>query len=293
MHDQSDISVGDQEEEREPTNGLDEFFHQCLAYRSGGEYLEALQFVSRFTKYAPLNAFLIYAQRPTATFVATSSRWRSRFGRKVKCSARPIVILAPNSPVTFVYDVEDTTGKPLPAYFHEPFKVKGYLEAEVWKKTVENCEKRDRIRIDFTEKSALNAGCIYKNSMIGGGTVPAGMPKYIVEIGEMLFSLEEKYTTLVHELAHLYCGHLGGDEDGWWPDRRRLTLSQREIEAESVCFIVAQRAGMETKSVGYLAGYFREHEKDLATISIKRVLEVATYIVKMGKESLALRKKQS
>ncbi|PYX70752.1 MAG: hypothetical protein DMG72_18250, partial [Acidobacteria bacterium] len=32
---------------------------------------------------------------------------------------------------------------------------------------------------------------------------------------------EEQYSTLVHELAHIHCGHLGGDADGWWPDRKR------------------------------------------------------------------------
>ena len=33
-------------------------------------------------------------------------------------------------------------------------------------------------------------------------------------------SVETKYATLVHELAHLYCGHLGTPNEKWWQDRR-------------------------------------------------------------------------
>ncbi len=47
---------------------------------------------------------------------------------------------------------------------------------------------------------------------------------------------DEQYVTLAQELAHIHCGHTGGDQDGWWPDRRRLGVQKVEFEAESVCF---------------------------------------------------------
>jgi hypothetical protein len=34
---------------------------------------------------------------------------------------------------------------------------------------------------------------------------------------------EARYGTLVHELAHLYCGHLGTPNARWWPDRQNLS----------------------------------------------------------------------
>jgi hypothetical protein len=49
---------------------------------------------------------------------------------------------------------------------------------------------------------------------------------------------ESRYATLVHELAHLYCGHLGTPDDGWWPDRQNLSLTVCEFEAESVSDLV-------------------------------------------------------
>ena len=106
---------------------LNEFFKACVGFRKTDTSMEAMRFVGRFTDYAPINAFLIYTQRPTATFVATRSRWRSRFGRTLKEAARPIVILAPMSPVAFVYDLEDTDGKRIPKYYDEPYKVTGNL----------------------------------------------------------------------------------------------------------------------------------------------------------------------
>ena len=51
----------------------------------------------------------------------------------------------------------------------------------------------------------------------------------------------ERFVTIAHELAHIFCGHLGGsvshgskgqDESGW-PDRRGLGKHEREIEAEA------------------------------------------------------------
>jgi hypothetical protein len=48
-----------------------------------------------------------------------------------------------------------------------------------------------------------------------------------------VLSAEARYGTLVHELAHLYCGHLGTPNGRWWPDRQNLSLAVREFEAES------------------------------------------------------------
>ena len=34
---------------------------------------------------------------------------------------------------------------------------------------------------------------------------------------------EIKYATLAHELAQLYCGHLGAPDERWWPNRTILS----------------------------------------------------------------------
>ena len=59
-------------------------------------------------------------------------------------------------------------------------------------------------------------------------------------------SPESRYATLVHELAHLYLGHLGTPSHHWWPDRARLVPEVKEFEAESVSYLVCGRAGIDT-----------------------------------------------
>src|SRR5258708_974147 len=60
-----------------------------------------------------------------------------------------------------------------------------------------------------------------------------------------ILSAEARYGTLVHELAHLYCGHLGTPNGRWWPDRQDLSQGVREFEAESVSYLVCTRRGIK------------------------------------------------
>jgi hypothetical protein len=87
-------------------------------------------------------------------------------------------------------------------------------------------------------------------------------------------SREASYATLVHELAHLYCGHLGTPNENWWPDRRGLDVSRREFEAESVCYLVCGRAGIDNPSDKYLAGYMQENST-VPDISLECVMTTA------------------
>ncbi len=63
-----------QNKQRDHNQALNEFFQSCSEFRKTDTFIDAMRFVARFTNYAPINAFLIYTQRPTATFVATPSR---------------------------------------------------------------------------------------------------------------------------------------------------------------------------------------------------------------------------
>src|ERR1035438_1449924 len=60
---------------------------------------------------------------PTQTvgYVATPSDWMTEFERKVKPDARPLMMLRPFGPVMFVFDIDDTEGKPAPADLMRPF----------------------------------------------------------------------------------------------------------------------------------------------------------------------------
>lgn len=67
---------------------------------------------------------------------------------------------------------------------------------------------------------------------------------------------------MAHELGHLFLGHLGKDKYLNVPERPPLQHSQRELEAESVSYIVCTRNGVLSKSESYLA----DHVKDDTTV---------------------------
>jgi hypothetical protein len=102
-------------------------------------------------------------------------------------------------------------------------------------------------------------------------------------------SAESKYATLAHELGHLYCGHLGTPNEKWWPDRRGLPIEVLEFEAESICYLLCTRLGLENASAEYLAGYVRKCEAT-PPISLDRVMKSSWLIEQMGKDRLPLRK---
>lgn len=99
---------------------------------------------------------------------------------------------------------------------------------------------------------------------------------------------EAQYATLVHELAHLYCGHVGTPNEKWWPDRQRLPHEAREFEAESVSYLICQRLGIESPSVAYLAGYLKD--KEPPEISLECVMKSTGLIEQMGQKRLKPRK---
>ncbi|PEN04739.1 hypothetical protein CRI93_14615 [Longimonas halophila] len=84
------------------------------------------------------------------------------------------------------------------------------------------------------------------NNPVNGAGVRGG------RVSSGVDTAEEQYAAFAHEMAHLFCGHLGSTETDWWPDRRSLTPAQREIEAESVAYLVCRRAGLHSLSERYL-----------------------------------------
>ena len=125
-------------------NGINELFES-------DKYQQYLSTMSRFHRYSVNNTMLIYMQRPDATHVAGFNKWRDQFGRNVLKGEKGIRIIAPtpykkkveeiktdpetNAPlldadgkaiieekeiripmfkVLSVFDVSQTTGKPLP-----------------------------------------------------------------------------------------------------------------------------------------------------------------------------------
>lgn len=80
-----------------------------------------------------------------------------------------------------------------------------------------------------------------------------------------------------HELGHLFLGHLGSDKYLNIPDRPRLEHRQRELEAESVAYIVCGRNGVENNSKTYLAAYVKENTtvETVETLDLYQVMRAS------------------
>lgn len=291
--------------EESAKHALDELFDATQRYSSSGGFRELVSFVRRFRFYSPFNAFLIHLQRPGARYAAPPARWKRDYLRVIRPDAMPIVILQPMGPVMFVFDVSDTEpldGAPqLPPEVENPFDVTdgriGYELVE----TVENA-KRDGIRILGKKLGSQGAGSIRPagSESVAPLKFPAGKEekgnarfvevkvRYELIINQDL-TPEARYMTVAHELAHLYCGHLGTPNRKWWPDRRGLEKNVAEFEAESAAYLVCARLGLKNPSEAYLFNYLDEN-KQVPNISLECVMKTAGLIESMGQKVLKPRK---
>lgn len=280
---------------------LDELFSLARQYNSSQAYFDLLKFVAQFRFYSPYNAMLIHTQMPGAKYVAPPNRWLRDYDRRIKTEARPIVILQPKGPVMFVFDVIDTEtlagARPLPPEVENPFRVRQGKVGKELVVTIENA-KRDGIHIVEQQAGSQSAGKIqsvargrYLNFVVKRKQklVSESIPLRYEVILNSNHSVEEKYATLVHELAHLYCGHLGTPNEKWWPNRRGLSITVCEFEAESVSYLVCKRLGIDSPSEEYLAGFLQEQDQT-PPISLECVMKSAGLIEQMGKTNLKLRK---
>lgn len=280
---------------------LDELFNSAHQYKSSKAYHELLKFVGRFRFYSPFNAMLIHIQLPGATFVAPPHRWLHSYQRLIKPWAHPLIILRPMGPVMFVFDVKDTEAQegapPLPPEVEQPFAVTGGKIGSELDQTKENA-KRDGINITEGDAGSQSAGAIRvaRPSRHLKALAKLNPEPEFIQVPlryELLLnsnhSPEAKYATLAHELAHLYCGHLGTPNNKWWPDRRGLTYAQREFEAESVCYLLCARLGIANPSHEYLSNFVAANE-DTPSISLDCVMKAAGLIEQMGREHLKPRK---
>lgn len=260
---------------------LDQLLEQSRLYESSRDYYELLQFIVCLREFAPFNAMLLHIQKPGLTYAASATDWAQRFDRTVKRKARPLLILMPFAPVSLVYDIQDTEGSPVPESVYT-FPVKGEITESAWAKCL-RLVRNNELEVEEFDGGDGEAGLIevVRSETSDGDMVDNARYKIMINGNH---ALSTQYATLAHELAHLFLGHLGRDSRLKIPDRRNTKAAQKEIEAESVCFIVCGRAGLESKSERYLTQFVDEHttveQMDLyqvqkATRDVEKHLKVA------------------
>lgn len=236
------------------------------------QYKEFLAFSSRFYNYSLNNQLLIWAQKPSATYVAGFGTWK-KMGRYVKKGEKGIKILAPmhfkttktnedgeEELVEFnryrtisVFDISQTEGNEQSPTLQEFVQtVPGETELyDMMKKVspfpveeLENCEGADGYFNLKTKEIKIWS----KNPT------------------------SHRLLTLVHEIAH---GLLHSDR------KSSPTKKIREIEAESVGFVVCHALGIDTSinSIGYLASYGGRSTMDFVEDSRERINQAAKKIL--------------
>ncbi len=275
-------------------NAVDEIFSSSHRLHTGQEYVNFLNFISRFPNYSPLNCFLLFIQNPSISYVATARTWTRKFRRRPKMDARPMVILAPMGPIRFVFDIKDTQGHPVANGLLESPPSKPRHFRKVYENTLFNCT----IQGITVYETSLEQG----NADTATRITPALRKKYkdlhlkkdsnYLIIVDQQHSLEDKYSSLIYELGHIFCGHLGIDSNAWWSERRSVNVLSEQIEAESTAFLVCRRNGLHACSKKYLTAQASSNQQ-LPIFSLNAVLQAANYIEDMGKSRWHKPKKSS
>jgi len=262
------------DEEDESRRLLDQLLEDSRLYRHSKDYMDLLKTISLLREFAPFNAMLLQIQKPGLMYAATQKDWWENFSRWPKEDSRPLLILWPFAPVVFVYDFLDTEGEDLPA---DMYAFPAYGELKYLKlQNFYNLCKKNQIEIELINAGDSKAGeirCIYRGSSKKDGS------HYKLKINENHI-LPAQFTTLAHELGHLFLGHLGEDKKLKIAERRPAQLKDREIEAESVAYLVCNRNGIKPKSQTYLSA-FVEQDTLIGSIDIYSIMKAAGEVEKL------------
>jgi hypothetical protein len=240
---------------------LEQLLVESRLYRQSKDYKDLLDFVVRMRNFAPFNAMILQIQKPGLRFAASKFDWWHRFKRTVREGSRPLIILWPFGPIALVYDLDDTEGESLPDSVKHTFRADGKLPLNYINQFMPLLNKQGIILelIDFGDAHAgdVKAGKNDEGLMIGEQSKDVKKrPSYLIRINSN-HDPNVQFVTLIHELAHLFLGHLGPDKYLKIVERRRPNHEIGELEAESVAYLVCHRNGVKSKSEEYLVNYVK------------------------------------
>lgn len=230
---------------------LDDLIDSSRLYKTTKDYFELMKFISQMRNFAPFNAMLLNIQKPGLRFAASARDWRIKFGRTPKKYARPLLILWPFGPVALVYDVMDTEGDDIPEDVFS-FISTGPMDDNRLNSIINGMTCK-HIQWECADRGDSHAGTI---RVIKRSTESSSPSIYSVMINSN-HPAPVKFTSMAHELAHLYLGHLGSDKKLKIQSRRALPHEKKELEAESVAYLIGCRNGVTSKSQTYLTSHVK------------------------------------
>ena len=258
---------------------LDKLFAEVKAYKETRNYGEMLNFIGRFRDIAPFNLMLVQIQKPGSRYIATAEDWRIRFDRRPKPGARPLVIMHPFGPVRFVYELSDTEGKDFPQKLLNPFRAKADKK-EISERQLEKFIRNNLYLNGFAvrpENYGTNlAGRVQTLNILGTHNEKRFRLPFAITINQNHDPVT-RFATIYHELGHVYCGHLYNPNVKYLPKCYNLPGQIEEFEAESVCWLLCERHGIENPSAEYLSSYL-DKNAEIPDISIDTVLKAVKAI---------------
>jgi hypothetical protein len=253
---------------------LDSLLEEARLYTSTRAFMELLNFVITLPHIAPFNAMLLQIQKRGLSYVATRFQWWALFRRVPKEGARPLVVLKAFGPVDFVYDILDTEGPPLPDGV-QSFFARGPITAATMRQFEVRLLKA-HIDLLWMDEGDRSAGSIRQ---AGALRTKEGSFNYQILLNGN-HAPPVQFATLAHELGHLCLSHLGPDKDLGIAERPRISDDLRELEAESVSYLVCKRNEVETSSASYLAEYVRSNS-NIGHLDVYQVLKAAGHVERL------------
>lgn len=239
-----------------------------------GQYAAYLTAMSKFHHYSFGNTMLIFMQCPNATHVAGYHDWRRNFGRQVKRGERGITILAP-CPYRRREEVEETAPDGSTATTIQLVQRVGFRTVTVF--DISQTEGKPLPEI----AKKLTGDVAQYESMVAAIRSISPYPIHIERfpsdaygccnfVEQRIFvqpdmSQAQTIKTMIHEVSHAKLHAPIEDGDGETPPQRKRRFV-REMEAESVAYVVCQHFGIDTAdySFGYVAGW--SHGKNLSQL---------------------------
>lgn len=254
------------------------------------QYKNYLKAMSKFHNYSFGNVMLILMQCPNASLVAGFHKWKKEFGRTVKKGEKGIQILAPcpykkfvdkekQNPdgtketetvfeirqgfkVAYVFDVSQTEGRELPSYGVD--KLTGNVEH--YDKFFRAIESVAPVPIVFRPATDHSEGC-YNHK------------EQKIYINEGLSQIQT-ISVMLHEVSHAIL-HALPVENGEITGKHEKERRTREIEAESVAYVVCQHFGIETgdSSFAYVTSWSKNKELPELKASLECISKTASKMI--------------
>jgi hypothetical protein len=240
-----------------------------VALKTSEDWTRMLDFQSKFHHYSFGNVMWITLQMPTATQVAGFHAWK-KVGRWVKAGETALYVLAPMGGRTrTVREIDPGTGEEIDVQYRQP--IRGFRLVPVFDISQTDGEptptithllmgRDERLQLVYTDISAWLASNGYKLEV---STEPGAAGGFIRQDVGLIVINEERdpdhqCKTLIHEVAHLLLhtpveyqriAHQKG------LGKRDVPRDAREIEAESVAYVVLNAIGFDSApySFGYVA----------------------------------------